>query len=168
MTSNFGIFPSNKSGLIAEESYIVVRNGTSFLRILGEEPKWTVMTATASEDYGRTRVYPDRTRLIAAALLLCRENGATPGVVADWQGREYVNIGTITRELGETEDEFHNGNNELFHRFFELFDKCEQMNFHDKNEMRMLYNMLSINEGGDEVYLGGGMRLTDDGTIHGS
>ena len=50
MTNDFKIIPSEKKGLNSEESYIVMREGTSFLRILGAYPDWELMTATASED----------------------------------------------------------------------------------------------------------------------
>ena len=56
MTATFQIIKSSKVGLDSDESYVVIRNQTSFLRVLGGEPTWELMTATASEDHGRIMV----------------------------------------------------------------------------------------------------------------
>ncbi len=114
MANRFDIYSSKKSGLDAEESYIVVRDGISFLRILGAAPKWAVMTATASEDSGRFQVCSDRVRLVLSALLLCAKFGVDPGVETDWQGREYVVISLMTREFDEDAEEFHRENDAFF------------------------------------------------------
>lgn len=122
MTHPYQIVRSNKVGLDSEESYVVARNGVSFLRILGGEPHWTVMTATASEDLGPIQVCADLQRLVAVALRLCKELDSSSKVVKDRLGRPYVTIGTITREAGESEDDFQRINNALFQRFFDIFD----------------------------------------------
>lgn len=122
MKDTYQILESNKVGLDSEEGYVVVRNGMSFLRILGGEPEWAVMTATASEDHRSIQVCPERLRLVESALRLCAERGGNPGVEKDWLGRGYVKIGTITREAGESEENFQSENNILFQRFFEIFD----------------------------------------------
>lgn len=65
MESSFEIYTSNKVGLESKESYIVTRGNTGYLRILGAEPEWSLMTATADEDHGRIRRCPDQLRLAA-------------------------------------------------------------------------------------------------------
>lgn len=83
MTS-FEILTSNKAGLNSRESYIVVRNRVSFLRILGANPQWELMTATASEDNGRIKVCNNRPRLVQAAWRLGVEIETRPEVKSDW------------------------------------------------------------------------------------
>jgi hypothetical protein len=68
MTDEFQILESTKVGLDSKESYVIVRNRTSFLRVLGNEPEWSLMTATASEDHGRIEVCSEQRRLVESAL----------------------------------------------------------------------------------------------------
>lgn len=166
MADTYRVLQSSKVGLDSEESYVVVRNGISFLRILGGEPNWIVMTATASEDHGRIKVCPERPRLVASALRLSVELGGNPGVEKDWAGREYVKICTIIREPGESEDDFQSQNDALFQRLFEIFDSYSSLYSRGGNEMRELYDTLSVGDDGDEVYLSDGVWLSSDGSLH--
>lgn len=166
MMDTYRVLKSNKVGLDSEEGYVVVRNGISFLRILGGEPKWIVMTATASEDHGRIRVCSERLRLVESALRLCAECGSNPGVEKDWLGREYVKIGTITREVGESEEDFQSVNDTLFQRFFEIFDSYRSLGSREGGEMRELYGVLAVDDEGGDVYLSDGVWLTSDGSLH--
>lgn len=166
MPNEFEVVRSDKVGLDSKESYIVIRNGISFLRILGEDPYWMVMTATASEDDGCIRVCSEKLRLVESALHLCAIYGASPCVEIDRQGREYVKIGTINREPGETEDYFQEENNKVFRRFFEIFDSYKELTCRDKSEMRELYSSLAIDHIGSDVYLSEGVWLSSDGSIH--
>lgn len=122
MAANYMVLVSNKVGLESEEGYLVVRNGISFLRVLGGEPNWDVITATADEDHGGIRVCPERLRLVESALRLCAEYGEHPEVKTDRRGREFVKLGVVTRQPGESEEEFQRANDEVFQRFFEIFD----------------------------------------------
>ena len=81
------VLKSDKVGLNSKESYVVVRGKTSFLRILGCEPEWELMTATASEDHGRIRVCSDQRRLVESALRLGAELKTEPKVEKDWMQR---------------------------------------------------------------------------------
>lgn len=165
MSKDFEVLSSNKVGLTAEEGYVVVRNGVAFLRILGGEPAWNLMTATADEDHGRIVVCPDRMRLVQSALRLCNElGGAAPRVETDLVGREYVKICTITREPGESDGAFHAANDELLTRFFEIFDSHDASS--GGREMRELYDALAPGEHGEEVYLSDGVWLASDGSLH--
>lgn len=166
MKDGIQVLRSNKSGLESNEGYVVVRDGISFLRILGGELNWSVMTATASEDHGRIQVCPDRLRLVESALRLCAEHGGNPGVEKDWLGREYVKIGTITREPGEGDEDFQNEYDALFRRFFEIFDGYRDLNSRGSDEMRDLYGALAIDDEGGDVYLSDGVWLRSDGSLH--
>lgn len=166
MTETYQILQSSKVGLDSEESYVVVRNGISFLRILGGEPNWIVMTATASEDHGRIKVCAERPRLVGSAFLLSVEHGGHPKVEKDWLGREYVKICLITRKPGESEDEFQSQNDALFQRLFEIFDSYNSLGSREGNEMRELYDVLALGDDGGEVYLSDGVWLSSDGSLH--
>ena len=166
MAETYQVIQSSKVGLDSEESYIVVRNGISFLRILGGEPNWIVMTATASEDHGRIKVCPERPRLVGSALRLSVEHGGNPRVEKDWLGREYVKICTITREPEESEDDFQSQNGALFQRLFKIFDSYSSLDSRGGNEMRELYDVLAVGDDGDEVYLSDGVWLSSDGSLH--
>jgi hypothetical protein len=122
---SFRIVNSNKTGLHSNESYIVMRDETSFLRILGKEPKWEVITATASEDHGQVQVCKDQRRLMQSALRLCEELKTEPRVGRDRLNREYVSICVITREQEQSEETFDKENLMLFRRFFEIYDEHE-------------------------------------------
>ena len=161
----FLVIKSNKVGLDSAEGYVIVRNGFSFLRVLGGEPSWNVMTATASEDHGRIQVCPDQRRLVESALRLCAKLGAIPRVEKDRLGREYVKIGTITRESGESDEDFDSENEALLCRFFEVFDNYKDLNSRGLDEIRELYEALKTDDQGSDVYLSDGVWLSRDGSI---
>lgn len=166
MTNSFQIIKSSKVGLDSEESYVVIREQTSFLRVLGGEPAWKLMTATASEDHGRILVCSDQRRLIESALRLCVELKTEPKVESDWQGREYVTVCTITRNSGQRDEVFENEYSTLFSRFFEIYDEYKKLNSRAGEEMRELYDSLSSDNEGGEIYLSDGMWLSNDGSLH--
>ena len=123
MTATFQIIKSSKVGLDSDEGYVLIRDKTSFLRVIGGEPMWELMTATASEDHGRIMVCGDQRRLIESALRLGAELNTEPKVDKDWRNREYVKVCTITRDSGQSDEVFENENSALFRRFFEIFDE---------------------------------------------
>ena len=125
MTEAFQIIRSTKVGLDSEEGYVVTRDRTSFLRVLGGEPEWEVMTATASEDHGHIQVCQDQFRLMQSALRLGAELKIEPRVVRDRLDREYVSICIIAREQEQSDEAFDTDNLMLFRRFFEIYDENE-------------------------------------------
>ena len=166
MSDTFQILPSAKVGLNSKESYIVVRDQTSFLRILGADPQWEIMTATASEDHGRIRVCNDRIRLVQAAWRLGTEIDTQPKVQADWMGREYVMICVITQNCSQDDKEFEKESNKFFTRFFELYDNYQAIPPKGYSEMRDLYDTLATDERDGDVYLSDGVWLSNDGSLH--
>ena len=165
MTNNFQIINSTKVGLNSKESYIITRGRISYLRVLGDEPEWTLMTATASEDHGRIQVCDDQRSLIEAALRLGAELKCDPRVEKDFVQREYVNICVITRNPEQSEEVFDSEKTNLLRRFFEIFDGLERSNSRGANEMAELYDGLSNYESGEDIYLSDGMWLSSDGSI---
>lgn len=165
MKHDFEIYTSNKVGLDSKEGYIVTRGSTGFLRVLGVEPQWSLMTATAGEDHGRIRRSPDQLRLVEAALRLGGEIETEPSVEKDRQGREYVKICVITRDVGQAQDEFDKENADLFRRFFEIYDECTDLRTRGEDDMRELYGALSSDDEGGDVYLSDGVWLRSDGSL---
>ena len=165
MTDNFQIINSSKVGLNSRESYIVARGGIGFLRVLGVEPEWTLMTATASEDHGRIQVCGDQRRLIESALRLGSELESGPKVEKDWIEREYVKISVIIRKTGQSDEAFDHEKTGLLRRFFEIYDGLESLSSRAANELAELYGALSPDHAGGDIYLSDGMWLSSDGSI---
>jgi hypothetical protein len=165
MSNPFLVIKSDKVGLESDESYVIVRNRTSFLRVLGGEPEWSLLTATASEDHGRITVCADQRRLIESALRLGAELQTEPRIESDWAGREYARVCTITREATQSEEVFEREKSELFARFFEIYDSLANQNSRSADEMRELYETLSIATSGDQIYLSDGVWLSNDGSL---
>lgn len=77
-----------------------------------------------------------------------------------------MKIGTITREVGESEEDFQSVNDTLFQRFFEIFDSYRSLGSREGGEMRELYGVLAVDDEGGDVYLSDGVWLTSDGSLH--
>lgn len=166
MTNTFSVLKSDKVGLESKESYVVVRGRTAFLRILGAEPEWSLMTATADEDHGRIQVCADQRRLVEAALRLGAELGTAPTVERDWKDREYVKVCAIIRSLGESDEAFDRENDRALERFFEIFDGLSKLCDRSIIERRNLYQELALGDHGEDVYLSDGVWLSSDGALH--
>lgn len=165
MTESFRVVNSSKAGIHSAESYILVRNMTSFLRVLGVEPTWSLVTATASEDHGRIEVCPDRRRLVEAALRLGAELQTEPRVERDSAGREFVRVCAIKRTASESVEAFQSLNRELFTKFFDIYDSLGDQTDRPADEMRELYGALAMDADGGEVYLSDGVWLSSDGSL---
>lgn len=92
MAIDFDIRHSYKEHLSAPEKFMVCRGGTIFLRILGEEPNYEIMTATADEDSADFTRVGNQPYLIEIALRLAAEIGIKTCTIKDTFGREYVKI----------------------------------------------------------------------------
>ncbi|RYZ79136.1 MAG: hypothetical protein EOP06_27760 [Proteobacteria bacterium] len=165
MTDKFTLLRSSKVGLESKESYVVVRNRTAFLRVLGAEPEWSLMTATADEDHGRVLACADQRRLVEAALRLGAELNTGPTVERDCKGREYVKVCTITRNPGESDEAFNKDNKRAFERFFDIFDRLPKLIDRPVVERRNLYDELALGDQGEDVYLSDGVWLSSDGSL---
>lgn len=100
MQTNFDIRRSKKSHIDSELHFIVTNDDIVFLRILGNDFRYEIMTATADEDNGAFRSDNDQKRLIEAALITSsnlfykiNENiGSYYSSHIDYHGREYIKI----------------------------------------------------------------------------
>ncbi|TNJ06418.1 hypothetical protein CF115_14125 [Aeromonas veronii] len=160
------IIKSDKVGLNSKESYVVIRGKTSFLRILGCEPEWEIMTATASEDHSKIKVCGNQRRLIEAALRLGAELGTKPTVEKDWIKREYVKICVIYQDPGQNDANFNKELRDLLESFFSYYDKYQVPSIRGSKEMQALYDVLASNDQDCDVYLSDGVWLSSDGSIH--
>jgi len=160
------ITKSRKSGLNSKESYVVARGGIGFLRILGANPSWQLMTATASEDDGGIRVCPSQLRLMESALRYGSELKTSPFVRKDHVGREYVTICNLRKRDGMSDETFDTELLSVIDRFFEIYDACADIKSRAKNEMVALYESLATSDLGQGVYLSDGVWLTSDGALH--
>ncbi|WP_037469642.1 hypothetical protein [Shewanella marina] len=164
--SKFKILESNKVGLNSKEGYVVTRDDISFLRILGSQPELELMTATASEDCTPIRVCTDQLRLIETSLLLGAENNTALKIDVDWKGREYVKICTIKGDLNEDDGLLNKELKNLINRFFEIYDNYKTIELRSNGEMLVLYNELTVDDHGGDVYLSDGIWLSKDGSLH--
>lgn len=163
--TTFEVLQSKKNGLNSPESYIVVRDQTGFLRILGNDPQWELMTATASEDHGRIKVCPNRLGLVESALRLGTELETNPSIERDWAGREYVKICMISQDKNQDDKEFNNELSAVLSKFFEIYDSYTDVRSRTREEMIGLYNELSADDLEGEVYLSDGVWLGRDGSL---
>lgn len=172
MANSFKILKSNKAGLNSQDGYIIVRGKTSFLRILGAYPVWEIMTATASEDNGSILVCSEQLRLVQSALLFGKwinehaKTNVKPSVETDWLGREYVNVCSVEYKPDNTEQEFFDWLTKLIEHFFQIYDSYIDIKTRPQDEMIRLYNDLSVDDFGGEVYLSDGVWLSNDGSLH--
>lgn len=162
--AKFEIVHSIKAGLVSNESLLVVRDGTGYLRILGQEPRWELMTATASEDDGLVKVCGDRRRLIETAIKLCQALGFSAHETKDRLGRDYIKICTIVRERDD--EDLRDVLFRTIERFFDLFDGLGESVTGRADDMVDLYEAISSDGIGEDVYLSDGLWLSSDGSLH--
>lgn len=165
MKKSFTLLESNKVGLEGKEHYVIVQGQTVFLRILGGEPEWSLMTATASEDHRHLLVCHDQHRLIESALRLGAELNTFPIVDRDWKGRRYAKICTITREPGVTDEVFTKENDRVLNRFFEIFDSLPKKIKRTRIGRRNLYDELGLGHDGEDIYLSDGVSISRNGKL---
>ena len=138
----FDIKRSNKAYINSNEHYIVTGNGIVYLRIVGAEGNFVVMTATAGEDYNGEVACPSMASLNEAALRTSKAFGLEPRINRDFHDREYV-------ELCRCEyisDAFR-----ASVRLFDLLEKCRSDR--TTNELVEAYLSLAIDDSGEDIYL---------------
>lgn len=166
MSVDFDVLRSDKNGLYGPESYVVAREGIGYLRLLGSEPQWSLITATASEDHDRIEVCKDTPRLVESALRLGAELGTYPNFDVDWKGREFIRICVVNQLPGEERESVNQKLLRLLTRFFKIYDEHLPINSRSGNEMRQLYASLATGDSGNDLCLGGGLWLSVDGSLH--
>ncbi len=89
---DFDIRKSSKAYIEAEEHYIVVHNGTVYLRVVGQEGAYVVMTATSGEDACPDAAFGDQQALNDAARGVAKLVHCLPELKYDYHNRPYVKI----------------------------------------------------------------------------
>lgn len=89
---NFDIRKSRKAYIEAPEHYIVVNNGTVYLRIIGQEGSYVVMTATSGEDVGTDSAFGDQKVLNEAAIEVAEKIRCIPEAKYEHHNHPYVKI----------------------------------------------------------------------------
>jgi hypothetical protein len=163
MRQLFDIRRSQKFRSNSPDQFIVTRGSIGFLRLIGEEPHYKIMTATAGEDTGEIRPHKNRKRIIETALRTSARMmppGTTethyPNPTSDHQGREYIEICAF---------EYISDAYRVAEEFFRIFDECKETDAPPADEMQKIYAELSIDLSGDDIYLSDGVWLSSDGTL---
>lgn len=165
MSQAIKIEPSNKRGFGDQESWIVTRGRTSYLRIIGEYPSYSVMTATASEDDKSYIVCSDKIKLTSSALQLGTALNIPPSREADRSGRAFIRICQIAFVPDRRADDL----DEIFaflETFFKIYDSCSPNSSAAMDEMREIYSALSHSSSNEDVYLSDGVWLSSDGRLY--
>jgi len=151
---NFDIKRSNKAYINSSEHYIITAHGVVYLRVVGSEGGYVVMTATAGEDFNGESACTKMVALNEAALRASKTFGLEPAVKRDYHGREYVELCRC---------EFISDAHRAAERLFEFFE--DSSTDRTSNELVEVYTSLAIDDSGDAVYLSDGMWLNSDGSI---
>lgn len=156
---------SNKRGFGGQESYIVTRGRTSYLRIVGNDPSYSLMTATASEDDKSYYVCSNRIKLISSALQLGASLNIPPSREEDSSGRKFIRICAINFIPGKEQEDL-DEIREVLEHFFQIYDTCDPSSHDVMSDMQEIYSSLSHGDSNDDVYLSDGVWLSSDGRLH--
>lgn len=88
----FDIRRSSKSYIDSREHFIVAYQSTVYLRVVGHEGNYRVMTATASEDDGSFWAFKSQELLNEAARNVSRQLGVDSISKYDFHNRPYVEM----------------------------------------------------------------------------
>lgn len=150
----FDMRKSNKANIDSPEHYIIVKDDIVFLRILGDEPNYQVMTATAGEDNGTISCFTNQGALLEAAQRVSAQLNILPVVKKDHLNREYVAICEC-----EYLSDAYRAAEILFNKLDDYRDN------RSSREMREVYSDLAMDDSGQDIYLCDGMWLCSDGTL---
>ncbi len=151
---DFDIKRTIKSHINSEEHYIVTAKGVVYLRAVGAEGNYVVMTATADEDSKSEVSCPLMAALNEAALRAANSFNLEPTVKSDVKGREYVEL---------CQCEYLSDLFRLSERLFSHFK--DYLLERSQKELQEVYTSLTLDESGDDVHLSDRFWLTRDGTI---
>lgn len=164
MVQPISIEKSNKRGFFDKESYIVTRGRTSYLRLVGNDPSYSLMTATASEDDKSYYVCRNRIKLISSALQLGMRLNCPPSHMVDSSGRKFIHICLLKFTAGK-EDEDLAELRVIIEQFFQIYDTCDPGSDDVLHDMQEIYSSLSTDDSEDDVYLSDGVWLSSDGKL---
>ena len=165
MDQTIKIEKSYKRGFGGQESYIVTRGMTSYLRLVGHELTYSLMTATTSEDDKSYIVCSDKVKLISAALQFSAELGIPPSLDKDSSCRDFIHICTINLSQGKQQE----GVEEVYailENFFEIYDTCDPTSQEVVRDMQEIYTAIANDNSNEDIYLSDGVWLSLDGQLH--
>ena len=165
MARTIKIEKSYKRGFAGKDSHIVARGRTSYLRLVGNELTYSLMTATASEDDKNYIVCSDKVKLISSALQFSAKLGVPPSFDKDSSCREFVRICTINFMPGKQQE----GVDEVFailDDFFQIYDTCDPTSHDTLRDMQEIYSTIADENSNEDVYLSDGVWLSFDGQMH--
>ncbi|HGY1221828.1 TPA: hypothetical protein ACNU0J_000988 [Klebsiella pneumoniae] len=165
MVQEIIIKKSNKRGFGGQESFIVTRGKKSYLRIVGNNPHYSLMTVTASEDDKSFYVCRDKIKLISSALQLGTWLNIPPSHETDSSGRKFIRICTIEFIPGKEKEDIEEVREVLEH-FFQIYDTCNPGREDVMKDMKEIYSFLSHDDSYDDVYLSDGVWLSSDGKLY--
>ncbi|AFN56481.1 hypothetical protein FBY51_0247 [Zymomonas mobilis] len=151
----YKIVESTKSGINTEESFLIVKGNESFLRIIGQNPHYMLMTATANEDNGEYSVCMDTNILLESFQTLAEEININIAYHYDIKKRPYISITFKDKKY------FLENGDTIISKFFEIYNKLLS-----SKEMKELYDELSVFNDGRDVYLSDGVYLRKDGSLY--
>ncbi len=156
----FDIMKSTKANIDSREHFIVVREGIVYLRILGEEQDYRVMTATAGEDGDKILPAKDQLGLIKAAVNVAIEMKLKPQFRNDNFDRAYVEVGSC-QYLSDA----YRTAEMLFQQLDDDLAADAEVRNDPNNSQQALYSALASDESGSDVYLSDGVWLSSDGRL---
>lgn len=123
------------------------------------------MTATAGEDDGKLKVFPDRARLVEAAFRIGHSRNTNLISKTDLSGRDYVLICTLKRTEDETDAEFDHDLDNFAREFFGILSDSQTAERNARDEMVDIYRSMADDESGEDIYLSDGVWLSSDGSM---
>lgn len=121
MGNNFEIHKSNKRGFNNQENHLITRGRISYLRIVGNYPDYSFMTATTNEDDKSFYVCNDELKLLTSAIQLGSELNTSPYIDEDSSRRKFIRICTLNFNPDKEHKDF-DELSRVIERFFEIFD----------------------------------------------
>ena len=166
MAKEHDYHPSIKVGINRRDHFIITRGNTVYLRLIGENPKYLLMTATADEDSRKFIACKDKTRLISVAWQFALSQGFEPKSCSDNYGREYVKILEFNIDHASDQSDLFEHFDQAIKHFFEIYDNFIADDAGCVDEMRDIYRELASDDLGGDVYLSDGVWLSSDGSLH--
>lgn len=145
----------NSTKLATDQQYVISSQAVVFFRVTLEADGYKMMTATADEDTGKLKAYESQDRLISSTLFILGDIGRKSKQKDDHAGRPYMEA---------------RGFSELLDVKAIATRVLVSLGFDDiavtaLQEMRAIYDDLSINDSGEDVYLNDGVWVTSNGDL---
>lgn len=145
----------NSTKLATGQQHIISSQNIVFFRVTLEADGYKMMTATAGEDDGKLKAYMPQNLLISSALSVLGDLDWNISQRADHAERPYIEA---------------RGFSELLDIKTVATRVLASLGFDDiavtaLQEMKAIYDELSIDDSGEDVYLGDGVYVTKNGDV---